>query len=35
MKGATYVGDTPCTWCEYGKKITVATATSASVSKLD
>ena len=36
MKDATYVGDTPCTWCKYGS-LTVSgiTATATSVTKLD
>lgn len=36
MKGATYIGDTPCTWCKYGSfTVSGITATSTSVTKLD
>ena len=33
--GIIHVGDIPCTWCQYGQKVTIGTATSTSVPKLD
>lgn len=36
IKGTTYIGDTPCTWCKYGHlTVSDVTATSTSVTKLD
>ena len=36
MKGTTYIGDTPCTWCKHNSfTVSGITATSVSATKLD